>query len=53
MTGIAARVIDTATEQYAYARQRRNVKKEEWSLSMSATEEATVAAWLAGCGATN
>ena len=43
LTGIAARIIDTAVERCDYARQHRDVK-EKWSLSMSATEEATMAA---------
>ncbi len=52
LIGIAARIIDTASEQCAYARQHRDVK-EEWSLTMTATEQAKVAAWLARCRTTN
>ena len=52
LTGIAARILDTAVEQCAYARQHRAVKQ-EWGLTLSATERATSTAWLAGCGTTN
>ena len=51
LTGIAARVIDTAAEQCAFAGQHRDVK-EAWDLSMTAAEQATVMAWLLRCGMT-
>ena len=51
LTGIAAGIIDTAVERCDYARQHRDVK-EKWDLSISATEEATIAAWLILCEAT-
>ena len=49
LTGIAARIIDTAAEQCAYARQHRDVK-EAWGLTMAVGEQATVTAWLLRCG---
>ena len=52
LSGIAARIIDTAAEQCVYARQHRAVKQ-AWDLTLTATEQATVTAWLAGCGATS
>ena len=52
LTGIAARIIDTAVERCDYARQHRDVK-EAWDLTMTATEQATVTAWLSGCGTAN
>ena len=52
LTGIAARIIDTAAEQCAYARQHRAVKR-EGGLTLTAPEQATSTTWLAGCGTTN
>ncbi len=52
LTGIAARIIDTAAEQCAYARQHRDVK-EAWDLAMTAAERVTVTAWLMRCGTTD
>ena len=51
LTGIAARIIDTAPEQCAYARQHRDVK-EVWGLTMTTSEATTVDAWIAGCTST-
>ena len=51
LTGIAARIIDTAAEQCAYARQHRDVK-EVWGLTMTTSEAATVDAWITGCTST-
>ena len=52
LTGIAARILDTAVEQCAYARQHRAVKR-AWGLTLTAPEQATSTARLAGCGTTN
>ena len=52
LTGIAARIIDTAAEQCVYARQHRAVKQ-EWGLTQTSTEQVTITVWLAGCGTTN
>ena len=52
LTGIAARIIDTAAEQCTYAGQHRDVK-EAWDLSMTAAEQATVTIWLLRCGMIN
>lgn len=48
LTGIAARIIDTAAEQCAYAQQHRAVKA-AYGLTMGADEQTTVTAWIAGC----
>ena len=48
LTGIAARIIDTAAERCDYATQHRDVKR-AWGLTMTASESATVDAWLADC----
>ena len=52
LTGVAARIIDTAAEQCAYARQHR-AAKQAWGLTLTAPEQAAIRAWLAGCGAIN
>ena len=43
-------IIDKAAEQCAYTRQHRDVKQ-AWDLTLTATEQVTITAWLAGCGA--
>ena len=52
LTGIAARILDTAAEQCAYARQHRDVKQ-TWDLTMTAAEQTTVTTWLMLCGTTS
>lgn len=48
LTGIAARIIDTNAEKCDYATQHKAVK-DEYSLSMTASERTTVNNWLALC----
>ena len=52
LTGIAARIIDTAAEECAYARQHRDVKA-AWGLTMMGAERAAVTAWLLRCRMSN
>lgn len=48
LTGIAAGIIDTDAEQCAYATQHQEIKQ-LYDLSMTVSEHATVADWLALC----